>query len=301
MPPVYLIDSSIYVFRAWFSMPDTLVCLNGQPANAFYGFFDFVVRFLRQVSPQQIVFVFDESLECSYRNEIYPAYKANREPAPAELKRQFVQCRELVRSLGISEIADNCYEGDDLIGTLATRVRHDNGAQVVIVTKDKDLTQLVEGDDLWWDFTKGTKLNKEKIAQRFGVLPEQIADMLAIAGDATDNIPGVPGIGSVTACRLLEHFNSLESLLDRWKEIENLNLRGAKRIAGLVSEHIETIRLSRKLTGIYCDVPLPDGFSVTVGQPDKVLFESLSENIGLSDYRRRQFNECVELLGKNVT
>ncbi len=296
MPPVYLIDSSIYVFRAWFSMPDTLVDADGRPANAVYGFFDFAVRFLKQIQPQQVVFVFDESLEQSHRNEIYPAYKANRDPAPPELKHQFGQCRELVRSLGVSEIANNRYEGDDLIGTLAARARRD-GHQVVIISSDKDLAQLVEGDDLWWDFARGSKLNSGQITERFGVPPGRIADMLAIAGDAVDNIPGVPGIGPVTAARLLTHFDSLESLLERWREIESLKLRGAKRIAGLVGEHLETVRLARQLTGIHCEVPLPDGFTTALGQPDVARFDALSDRVGFSNYRRGQFNECVGQLG----
>ena len=276
-------------------MPDTLVGGDGQPVNALYGFFDFAVRFLKQVCPRHAVFVFDESLEHSHRKEIYPAYKANRDPAPPELKRQFQHCRELVRSLGVSEIANNRYEGDDLVGTLAVRARRD-GHKVVIVSSDKDLAQLVEDGDTWWDFGKGGQLNGEKITQRFGVSPEKIPDMLSIAGDAVDNIPGVPGVGPVTAARLLDHFDSLEHLLVRWQDIENLKLRGAKRVAGLIGEHLETIRLSRQLTGIHCDVPLPDGFTAEVGQPDMERFEALSNEIGFSAYRRKQFSECVEQL-----
>ncbi len=293
MPPVYLVDSSIYIFRAWFSMPDTLVGADGRPVNAFYGFFDFVVRFLGQIRPRHVVFVFDESLEQSHRNDIYPAYKANRDPAPPELKRQFGQCRELVRSFGVSEISDNRYEGDDLIGTLAARARRE-GRPVVIVTSDKDLAQLVEDDDVWWDFTKGAKLDKDGVTKRFGVSPERIPDMLAIAGDAVDNIPGVPGVGPVTATHLLAHFDSLDELLERWREIENLKLRGAKRIAGLIGEHLETIRLSRRLTEIHCEVPLPDGFTVELGPSDVARFDTLSDDVGLSGYRRRQFAQCVE-------
>ncbi len=297
MPPVYLIDSSIYVFRAWFSMPAEWTDAAGRPVGALCGFFDFAVRFLRQVRPQHVAFVFDESLEQSHRNEIYPPYKANREPAPPELKRQFGQCRELVRSLGVSEIADNRYEGDDLIGTLAVRAQRD-GHPVVIVTGDKDLAQLIGDDDLLWDFTKGAKLGTAEIAVRFGVAPAQIADMLALAGDSVDNVPGVPGVGPVTAARLLAHFDSLERLLEQWREIENLKLRGAKRIAGLIGEHLETIRLSRRLTGLHCEVPLPDGFTVGLGAPDAARFDALSNDAGFSDYRRRRFNECVESLAR---
>ena len=278
-------------------MPDTLVGADGQPVNALYGFFDFCVRFLKQVRPQRVVFVFDESLEQSHRNDIYPAYKANREPAPPELKRQFSYCRELTRSLGISEIAHDCYEGDDLIGTLAEQARA-AGYPVVIVSSDKDTAQLVGEGDIWWDFVKGMRLDGEGVVRKFGVLPRQIPDLLALSGDAVDNVPGVPGIGPVTAARLLSHFGSLDRLLERWQEVATLELRGAKRIAGLIGEHLQTIRLSRQLTGIYCQVPLPDGFSAELGPPDNGRFDTLCDEIGLSDYRRRQFNECVAQLSE---
>ena len=278
-------------------MPGHLVDGAGRPTGALYGFFDFAVRFLKRVRPQHAVFVFDESLEQSHRNEIYPAYKANREPAPPELKRQFEQCRELVRSLGVSEIADNRYEGDDLIGTITMRARR-AGHPVTIVTSDKDLAQLIGDDDVLWDFTKGVKLGAEEVTERFGVAPGRIADMLAIAGDSVDNVPGVPGIGPVTAARLLAHFDTLEQLLERWQEIENLELRGAKRITGLIGEHLETIRLARRLTGVYCEVPLPEGFTTTRAQPDAARFDTLSKDAGFSGYRHKQFNDCVESLSR---
>ena len=276
-------------------MPDDLTDADGRLANAVYGFFNFAVRFLSEARPRHVAFVFDESLEQSHRNEIYPAYKANRDPAPPELKRQFSRCRELVRAFGAAEIAHDRYEADDLIGTLAARARR-AGHPVVIVTGDKDLAQLVGDGDLWWDFSRGDRLDGDRIAQRFGVSPERIADLLALAGDPVDNIPGVPGVGPKTAARLLAHFGSLDRLLECWREIEGLELRGAQRIAGLIGEYLETIRLARRLTGIHCGVPLPDEFSLALGPPDAAHFDELSERVGFSDYRRRQFRECVERL-----
>jgi len=118
-PRVYLIDASIYIFRAWYSVPDDLVNSAGHPINALHGFAGFLAGFLEQAKPQHLAVVFDESLTTSFRNDIYPDYKANREPAPPELKQQFAYCRTLVQSLGLADFSSKTYEADDLIGTLA--------------------------------------------------------------------------------------------------------------------------------------------------------------------------------------
>ncbi len=292
---VYLIDASIYVFRAWFSLPDTLTDSRGRSANAIYGFFDFVMRFLRRTTPRHIVFAFDESLETSHRNEIYPPYKANREPAPEELKAQFRHCRALVGALGISELASSHYEADDLIGALASRARA-RGDSVVIVSGDKDLVQLIREDDAWWDYPKRDEFDYAAATERFGVRPEQMSDLLAITGDRVDNIPGVPGVGPVTAARLLKHFGSVGDLLDRVAEIADLDMRGAQRIEGLVREYSETIRLAHRLTTIDCNAPIPPGLSPAIAAADLERLESLSDELGFSRYRRRQWRDCLDAL-----
>jgi len=197
----YLIDASVYVFRAYYSMPDDMVDGNGNPVNALYGFCRFLGDFMEQVTPEYVAVLFDESLTESFRTEIYPLYKANREPAPADLKRQFEQCRRFVRALGVMEHSSPVYEADDLIGTLVHHGRR-NGRPSTIVTRDKDLTQLLGKEDVFWDFAGKGKLRYEQIADSFGVCPEQIADFLALAGDAVDNIKGVPGVGKKTATML---------------------------------------------------------------------------------------------------
>ena len=138
----YLIDASVYVFRAYYSMPDDMVDDQGNPINALYGFCRFLGDFMEQVKPDHIAVLWDESLTTSFRTEIYPEYKANRDPAPPELKRQFEQCRSYTRALGLSGFAHPKYEADDLIGTLVERGRAD-GRPSTIVTRDKDLAQLV--------------------------------------------------------------------------------------------------------------------------------------------------------------
>lgn len=292
---LYLIDASIYVFRAWFALSDTVCDTKGQPANAIYGFCDFALRLLNQVKPENIVFAFDESLDNSYRNDIYPPYKANREPAPEELKTQFSQCREFIATVGLSEIASGYYEADDLIGTLAHRA-HEQGQTIVIVSRDKDLTQLLEGDDIWWDYGQNLKLNCQGVLDKFGVLPEQIPDMLAIAGDPVDNIPGVPGIGPKTATELIRNFSSIDGLLAEVGRISDINIRGGQRIEGLVREYRETIKMSHRLATIRKDLSLPADFRTYVSGVDSDRLEALFALLGFGAYRKRRWIDCLEAL-----
>lgn len=251
----YLVDASVYIFRAWYSMPDRFVDPHGRPTNAVYGFARFLCELLEQTRAEYVAVAFDESLTTSFRNEIYPDYKANREPAPEELKRQFAWCQDLSRSLGVQVHADGYYEADDLIATLATQCRVRN-QPVCVVTGDKDLAQLLQdGDDHWWDFSRRRRLDRRGVFEHFGVYPHQIADFLALTGDAVDNIPGVPGVGPKTAVALLGHFDTLDSIYDRLDEIEYLSIRGAKTLARKLREHETAARLARELTGLHCEVP----------------------------------------------
>lgn len=254
LPPVYLVDASIYVFRAWFSMPDAFANEQGQPTNAVYGFTGFLCSLLEQVESSHVGIAFDESLTTSYRNRIYPGYKANREPAPEELKRQFGWARGVAESLGLKCFADPEYEADDLIGTLAGYWR-ERGHSVHLVTGDKDLAQLVRQGDYWWDFARGIRIGHGEVAGKFGVRPEQMADYLALTGDAVDNIPGVPGIGPKTAAALLGHFDSLDAIWERIDEVPHLSLRGAKALHARLNEHREAAVLARRLTAIHTGVP----------------------------------------------
>ncbi len=250
----YLIDASVYVFRAWHSMPDRFMDPAGNPTNAVYGFARFLCELLEQTRAEQVAVAFDESLTSSFRNEIYPAYKANRDPAPEELTRQFAWCKDLARSLGIAVFADNRYEADDLIATLAGRCR-ESGHSICVVSGDKDLAQLVGETDTWWDFSRRRRLDAAGVHAHFGVHPWQIPDFLALAGDAVDNIPGVPGVGPKTASALLTHFGHLDAIYSRLDEIAWLKIRGAKKLALRLRQHEEAARLARRLTGLAGDIP----------------------------------------------
>jgi 5'-3' exonuclease len=247
LPPVYLVDASVYIFRAWFSMPDDFVNAAGQPTNAVYGFSGFLCSLLEQTSAEHVAVAFDESLTTSYRNEIYPEYKANRDPAPEELKRQFGWARAVAEAMGLRCYADGRYEADDLIGTLAEYWRA-RGHPICVVTSDKDLAQVIGDADHWWDFSRNQKLNARQLTEKFGVEPRQMADFLALTGDSVDNIPGVPGIGPKSAAALLAQFGDLDRLYERLDEVPDLPIRGAKSIHRKLADHRGAAELARRLT-----------------------------------------------------
>lgn len=255
---VYLIDASIYIFRAWFSIPETLTDSASNPINALHGFADFLAGFLQEVHPRHVAVVFDESLTTSFRNDIYPPYKANRDLPPPELERQLRSCRTLVQAVGLANFSSDTYEADDLIGTIAAQLRRRDFA-VVILSADKDLAQLIRAGDMLWDYARNRRHEYQDIPGWLGVRAEQVADWLALAGDAVDNIPGVPGIGAKTASALMAHFASLADLYDQLDTVPDLKLRGAARIHRLLHAHREEAMLARKLTGIVTDPELKVG------------------------------------------
>ncbi|MGA2777778.1 MAG: 5'-3' exonuclease H3TH domain-containing protein [Steroidobacteraceae bacterium] len=254
---VYYIDASYFIFRAYYSMPPDMVDKDGNSTHAVYGFARFLSDLLEEVRPERIGIAFDHSLgsETSFRNGIYPAYKANRESAPADLARQFGLCREFCRHMGLAEFASAEYEADDIIGTLAARSRA-AGLRNVLVTRDKDLSQLIRDGDIFWDYSGRARYHYHEIGARFGAHPEAIADFLALTGDSVDNIPGVPGIGKKTAAELFAAFASLDDLYANIDRVAGLKLRGAATLAAKLLAHKEAAYLARRLTGIVCDMPL---------------------------------------------
>ena len=292
-PRLYLVDASIYVFRSWHVLPDSIVDAAGAPANAVYGFGDFLLQFLERARPRHLAVAFDESLESSLRNEIYPEYKANREPAPPELRQQFDRCRSLVRAAGVAEFSSPRCEADDIIATLAERAR-DAGFAVTVVTGDKDLAQLIADGDEWWDFARDRRLDRHGVQRHFGVRPEQIADLLALAGDRIDNIPGVPGIGKATAARLLNRWHDLDTLYANLDQVTTMRFRGAARVARLLAEHEAAVRLARRLTAMLPapDLPpTPEPFAWT-GPDETALVRSFDE-LGFGPLRRRRWLEAM--------
>jgi len=256
LKPFYLVDASIYLFRAYYSFPDEFADADGNPTNALNGFAHWLCQFLEETTASAIAVAFDQSLTSSFRNDLYPAYKANRDPAPEQLKRQFNWARDLTAALGIPVLSSSEYEADDLIASVAHRVCRQR-YRVVFVTADKDFAQLLAADDILWDHARSRTFRATQIKSQFGVQPAQIADFLALAGDSVDNIPGAPGIGAKTAQRLLGEYGTLEGIYDNLEEIGNLPIRSAARIQNTLRSSRDRVFMFRKLTRLAVDAPLP--------------------------------------------
>jgi len=290
---LYLVDASMYVFRAWHSMPAEFTDADGWPSNAVHGFARFLLELLDRTRPQHIAIAFDEALDSCFRNTLYPAYKANRDPAPDELKRQFAHCKALCIALGLPVLAHTDFEADDLIGAALMRQRA-HGFRSVIVSADKDLSQLLGEHDEQWDYARDQRWTASGVKARHGVHAHQIADYLALTGDAVDNIPGVPGVGAKTAAVLLAHFGSMDALLARIDEVAFLRLRGAAGIATKLREHREKALLWRQLTTIALDAPLDDGHFAR-GNADAEMLVTLCEAMRFGPMTRRRLHAAAGL------
>jgi len=242
---LYLIDGSSYLYRAYFAIK-RLSSPSGFPTNTIYGFTQMLLKLLKDYQPQHLAMVFDVG-RVTFRTELYPAYKANREEMPADLRQQLGPIRDLVRAFNIPVVELAGYEADDLIGTLAARWEA-QGGKVVVVTGDKDLMQIVSERTTLLDTMKNTASAIPQVHERFGVGPEGVIDILGLAGDSSDNIPGVPGIGEKTAIKLIQEFGSLDSLLERADQVPGKT--GEK-----LREFADQARLSRVLATIIKDVP----------------------------------------------
>lgn len=267
----WLIDASIYIFRAWFSLPDRWHSPRGQPLQALYGYAGFLADFLQQTgSPACCAAAFDESLHSNYRNDIYPDYKRSRELPDEALAFQLTACRDLTALLGIPCFGGERYEADDYLASLA-RVCREDGRPVTVVTRDKDLGQLIFGEqDNWWDFAQGELLDAGTFNARFGVRPAQFADYLALVGDPVDDIPGVPGVGAKTAARLLQSFENLDALAKGLGRVADLDLRGAAGLARRLQAHWAQVLLARQLTGLHEQIPDVVGVPGFVLRPENI-------------------------------
>ncbi len=257
---LYIVDGSGFVFRAYHALPP-LTTRAGIPSGAVYGFTQMLLRLELDHRPSHLVVVFDAGSH-SFRNDLYPQYKATRVEPPGDLVPQFASVRRVVEAFGIALIDARGFEADDLIATLTHRAKA-QGQRVVIVSSDKDLMQLVDDRCVLIDTMKPKDFvyGPSEVEAKFGVPPAQLGDLLALMGDSIDNIPGVPGVGPKTASALIHHFGSLEALLDRTDEIHTIaGLRGAASVEAKVKTHIDAIRLSRRLVAldeaVAVDVPL---------------------------------------------
>ena len=254
MATVYLVDASPYIFRSFFSLPETITDPTGRSVAAVYGFAGFLIRLLQEEAPTHLAIAFDGSLTTSFRNEIYPDYKANRELPTPELEAQLDDCRELAAAFGATTFIDRRFEADDLIATLCHGMVA-AGHRVVVVSSDKDLGQLVGDRVTLFDFARGERLGTEEVQRKFGVRPRQIADFLGLAGDPVDNIPGIRGVGKKTAVALLSEFADLEALYEGLERVAELPLRGARSVAKRLEAGRQEAFLSRRLARLSRDAP----------------------------------------------
>ena len=285
---IFLVDASVYVFRAYHSMLPDMRDRDGNPVHAVFGFARFLGDLIERLRPAYLAVAFDERRAASYRNRIYPPYKANRERAPADLVAQFECCRELCRHLGVAMFVDPEYEADDLIGTLSCLMRA-QGVRAAYITRDKDLAQLMRNGDLFWDFGARGQFGYHDIERHFGVAPECFADYLALTGDEVDNIPGVPGVGHRTAASLMKAFGSLDALYGDLARVARLKLRGAASLPARLAEHREAVFLARRLTRIACDLSLgvaSDGLRRHA--PNLPALAELYDRLGFGPFLRRQ-------------
>ena len=246
MQSFMIIDGSSIFYRAFYAMPN-LTSPNGEPTGGITGFANIVLKLLRENNPDYAAVALDYSRK-TFRNEIYPEYKANRENMPDELSAQIPMLSEFINALGIKSIILPGYEADDIIGTLATQAEN---FQVEIVTGDRDALQLIN-EKICVLLTKNNKVEKydeEKFLKEYGFAPKKLVDFKGLSGDTSDNIPGIKGIGIKTATKLLQEFGSLEEILDNVEEISS------KKFRELIKNSVEIAKISKKLAEINCNVP----------------------------------------------
>ena len=265
MKHVFLIDGSGFIFRAFHGLPP-MTRPDGTPVNAVYGFTTMLFKMIEDTDADHIAVIFDKARR-TFRNEIYPEYKAHRPDPPDELIPQFALVREATRAMNVSAVDMEGFEADDLIATYARQAR-ERGAQVTIVSSDKDLMQLVGDGVTMYDAMKNRTIGVDQVREKFGVGPEKVVEVQALAGDSSDNVPGVAGIGVKTAAQLIEEYGDLETLLARAEEIKQ-----PKRRQNLM-EQADAARLSRDLVTLRTDVPVPEpleSFAVRPPEAEKLV------------------------------
>ena len=251
--PIILIDGSSYLYRAFFACPP-LTNSKGEPTGAIFGVVNMIRSLMNQYDPTHIAVVFDAS-GGSFRNELYSEYKATREEMPENLRPQIEPIHTILKAMGLPLLCVDGVEADDVIGTLARQAEKEN-LEVLISTGDKDMAQLVSDKITLINTMNNTILDPEGVMKKFGVPPEKMIDYLALRGDTSDNIPGVPGIGEKTALNLLTHFESLNDIYSHLDEIQKLPIRGAKSLKSKLADHKKEADLCYLLATIKTDVPL---------------------------------------------
>ena len=276
---VCLVDGSGYIFRAFYALPP-LTSPEGVPVNAVLGFTNMVMRLTQKIACDYCLVLFDAKRE-NYRNQIFADYKGTRKEIPEELIPQFPLIREATDALNLNHLEMEGYEADDLIATYAEQARK-KGYEVVVVSADKDLMQLIRPGVEFFDPMKDKFFTPEDVKEKFGVYPERVVDVQALAGDSIDNVPGVPGIGLKTAAQLINEYGSLQQVLDRAGEIKQ-----EKRRQTLLDNRDNAL-ISLQLVTLKNDVPVAEDVeSFSCRCPEKEKLVAFIDRYGMNSLRAR--------------
>ncbi|MEE8352449.1 MAG: 5'-3' exonuclease H3TH domain-containing protein, partial [Rhodospirillales bacterium] len=263
---VFLIDGSGFIFRAYYGIKADMTNPAGTPVNAVFGFTKMIMKLIEDTDADHIAVIFDKARK-TFRNDIYPDYKANRGAPPEDLIPQFALVRDATRAMNVACVDLDGYEADDLIATYAKQAL-EQGADVTIVSSDKDLMQLIRPGVIMLDAMKEKEIGPDEVMEKFGVGPEKVIEVQALAGDSSDNVPGVSGIGVKTAAQLLNEYGDLETLLARAGEIKQ-----PKRRERLLEE-ADAARISLDLVTLRDDAPVEhplSDFAVQQATPETLL------------------------------
>jgi DNA polymerase-1 len=285
-PRLFLIDGSSYIFRAFYATP-VLNNSTGLHTNAVFGFTNLLLKFLKQYRPEYVAVALDTGRE-TFRKQIFAGYKGNRPATPAGLLPQLPYFRRVLEGLNLRLLELPGYEADDIIATLCDTLCNED-CNLVVVSNDKDLMQLVTDDIRLLDSTRDRWSGVAEVESKFGVGPNRVIQVMGLMGDPVDNIPGVKGIGEKTAIALIQQFDTLENLFNRLDEVETLALRGATRVRKILELGKEIAFLSRALATVKRDVPLAIGL-------EELRFSGFNQEKLRSLFAELEFTNLIALL-----
>lgn len=289
-PRLFLIDGSSYIYRAFFALPPA-VNSGGFPTNATYGFINFMLKLLKRHEPEYLAVVLDAGRE-TFRNQTFADYKTNRPQPPASLLPQLPYIRRALDAFNVPGLELQGYEADDLIGTLCERFCG-RDCDLIVVSSDKDLMQLVTDKVRLFDGSKERWIDAREVIARFGVGPERVAEVLGLMGDAVDNIPGVKGVGRKTAIALMQQFCGLEDLYANLDQLQEGKLRGLARLREALRNGKETAFLSRDLATIRKNLPIQL-------ELEQLRFKGPNRDKLRSLFVELEFNNLVKLLDNGL-
>lgn len=283
--PFVLVDGSSYLYRAFHALPP-LMSATGEPTGAIVGVTNMLLRMLREYDPEYLAVVFDAKGK-TFRDELFAEYKAHRPPMPDELRSQLPTLLEIVKAMGLPLLQIPGVEADDVIGTLATQANQ-AGMKTLVSTIDKDMAQLVDKGITLIDTMFNRVMDHDRVVEKFGVEPGQMIDYLALVGDTSDNIPGVPGVGPKTASALLGHFANIDEIFENLDDVANVKVRGAAKLGAKLESHYDVAVLSRKLATIVTDVELElKPAELVRGEPDDAALREIYTRLDLNSLLRQ--------------